>query len=86
MAHWTAIDAPWLGHVEKAGFGRNLARIERLDPSAIISGHLPEANGMVGTLLRNLAATQAAGPTDGPDHELLDRLVAESAEARRQVA
>lgn len=85
MGAWAAIDAPWLGNLERSGFARNLARIERLNPSAIISGHLPQANGMNATLLRNLAETQASGPTDGPDHELLDQLVAESAREASQV-
>ena len=78
MAVWAAIDAPWLGNLKSAAFGASLARIERLDPSAIISGHLPEARGMNLTLLRNLAEIQRSGPTDGPDHALLDQLVAAS--------
>ena len=77
MAVWAAIDAPWLGHLKTSAFGTALARIERLDPTAIISGHLPQAPGMNATLLRNLADIQRAGPTDGPDHALLDQLVAE---------
>ena len=83
MGAWAAIDAPWLGNLQASAFVRNLDRIERLDPAAIISGHLPQANGMNATLLRNLAEVQASGPTDGPDHELLDQLVAESAPAAR---
>ena len=87
MGFWTAIDAPWLGHFDRSSFGRNLGRIARLDPTTIISGHLPDADGMVSTLLRNLAEVQASGPTDGPDHELLDQLVAEAdASPQRQVA
>ena len=43
MIAWTAIDAPWLGMVDRTAFGRALASIERLDPAAIISGHLPVA-------------------------------------------
>ena len=78
MAVWAAIDAPWLGNLKSAAFGATLARIERLDPSVIISGHLPQAHGMNATLLRNLADIQRAGPTDGPDHALLDQLVAGS--------
>jgi glyoxylase-like metal-dependent hydrolase (beta-lactamase superfamily II) len=85
MGAWTAIDAPWLGNLQTSAFARNLARIERLDPVSIISGHLPPGNGMNATLLRNLAEVQASGPTDGPDHELLDQLVAQSAIVARAV-
>lgn len=83
MSIWAGIDAPWLGNLRPSAFGKNLDRIERLDPAAIISGHLPEASGMNATLLKNLADIQAAGPTDGPDHELLDRVVAEASVPER---
>ena len=41
MITWTAVDAPWLGLADRTAFGRVLKSIERLDPTAIISGHLP---------------------------------------------
>ena len=38
MLKWAAIDAPWLSTADPRAFGELLRNIERLDPSAIISG------------------------------------------------
>jgi flavorubredoxin len=81
MAMWSGIDAPWLGMVDKARFGALLSDIERLDPAAIISGHLPVAEKAVTQrLFRNMlggVATRIAGP----DREAIEALFAEPAEA-----
>jgi flavorubredoxin len=76
MIRWMAIDAPWLGLVDRAAFGRVLTSIERLDPTAIISGHLPVARGITGTLLGCVHRALAAGQIDGPDHAAVERLMA----------
>lgn len=76
MITWTAIDAPWLGMVDRAAFGRVLASIERLDPAAIISGHLPVARGITPVLLNCLVDALASGKIDGPDHAAVERLMA----------
>jgi ODP family beta lactamase len=81
MSIWAGIDAPWLGSLDETAFGRTLDRIERLDPATIISGHLPEAAGMTRTLVSYLDGIRSTGPADGPDHALIDQIVAESAPA-----
>jgi len=81
MIAWTAIDAPWLGMVDRAAFGRVLRSIERLDPAAIISGHLPVARGITGVLTAILDRALDAGHIDGPDHESIERLMARPAVA-----
>lgn len=78
MTIWAGIDAPWLGSLDATAFGEALERIERLDPATIISGHLPEAAGMTGTLVGYLDGIRSAGPSDGPDHALIDQVVAEA--------
>jgi glyoxylase-like metal-dependent hydrolase (beta-lactamase superfamily II) len=78
---WTAIDAPWLGMVDRLAFGRVLAGIERLDPAAIISGHLPVARGITRELVACLDLALAAGKIDGPDHAAIDRLMADNSAA-----
>ena len=75
MIAWTAIDAPWLGMVDRGAFGRVLAAIERLDPAAIISGHLPAARGITGEMTAYLDRALAAGKIDGPDHATIERLM-----------
>lgn len=76
MIRWVAIDAPWLGLVDRSAFGRVLTSIERLDPAAIISGHLPVARGITRALLGCLDRALAAGQIEGPDHSAVERLMA----------
>jgi len=87
MSIWAGIDAPWLGSLDGTTFGTTLDRIARIDPATIVSGHLPEAAGMTQTLLGYLDGIRSAGPADGPDHALIDQVVAETeAAALRQSA
>lgn len=74
MITWAAIDAPWLGMIDRAAFGRELAAIERLDPSAIISGHLPVARNVTRRLTGCLDCALAAGRIAAPDHAEIERL------------
>jgi len=75
MLKWAAIDAPWLSTADPQAFGGLLRQIERLDPSAIISGHLPVARGVTGRLARNLNEALSAGVFDVPDHDTFERLI-----------
>jgi hypothetical protein len=81
LVGWSAIDAPWLGRVDRAALGRTLAAIERLDPAAILSGHLPLARGGARRLTRIVAESYGRGTTAAPDalsmESLLDGLVAD---------
>jgi flavorubredoxin len=81
MLTWAAIDAPWLATVDPKIFGGLLRNIERLDPAAIVSGHLPVARGVTGRLAQNLNEALTAGIFDVPDHDTFERLIAESAAA-----
>jgi hypothetical protein len=67
--------------VDRTAFGRTLASIERLDPAAIISGHLPVARGITRAILGCLDGALAAGKIAGPDHATIERLMANSVAA-----
>ena len=73
MLAWAAIDAPWLAIVDDSAFGRVLSTVRRLDPAAIVSGHLPVAQGITDRLLALCkAATQApAAAADRAEIEAL---------------
>ena len=45
MIQWSAIDAPWLGQVDKAVMESTLDAFARLSPAAIFSSHLPPFGG-----------------------------------------
>jgi hypothetical protein len=77
MAIWSGVDAPWLGIVDKQAFGHLLSDIQRLDPSAIISGHLPVASpDMTSTLLGNIMAAVSGGRIAAPDRETVEGIMA----------
>jgi flavorubredoxin len=79
---WAGVDAPWLGWADKAMFGKLLSDVERLDPSTIISGHLPATSGpMIRTVLGNLLGSMGAGRFPGPDRETIEGLFAQPAVA-----
>lgn len=74
MTLWAGIDAPWLGSVDKARFGALLGDIARLDPSTIISGHLPATSGMTHRLLGNIMESLGAGRFPVPDRASIEAL------------
>lgn len=77
MAAWAGIDAPWLGMVDKARLGALLADIDRLSPSAIISGHLPAAAGAtIRRVLDNLLDALARNRFIAPDRDAIAALFA----------
>jgi hypothetical protein len=79
---WASVDAPWLGWVDKTIFGALLSDVERLDPSTIISGHLPATSGpMIHKVLGNLLGSMSAGRFGGPDRETIESLFAQPAVA-----
>lgn len=68
---WATVDAPWLHGVDPAAFGATLQEVVSLDPSVVLSSHLPPAPGMTGTLVRHLGAARTAPPFVGPDQRAL---------------
>ncbi len=81
MLGWAAIDAPWLGTADPGRFGTLLRHIERLDPVAVVSGHLPVARGITRRLTGNLNDALRGGTFAVPDHDTFERLLAEAAAA-----
>lgn len=80
---WVTVDSPWINTVDRASFAAQLSGIRALDPSIVLSGHLPAAPGaMLGRLLDTLAAAPDAAPFSGPDQVALEQMLnAEMADA-----
>jgi len=77
QARWAAIDSPWLHAVDAGAFGREIDRIRRLDPSLILSSHLPAAAGdLTGPMLATLADVPGGPVFTGPDQAALEQLLA----------
>ena len=82
MTMWAGIDAPWLGMVDKTRLGHLLGDIQRLDPTAIISGHLPATAGaMIGQVLGNMLGALSEDRFAHPDRDTIEELFAQPAAA-----
>ena len=78
MTAWAGIDAPWLGMVDRNRLGGMLQDILRLDPAAVISGHLPATSGpMISTVLGNLLGDLSEDRFAHPDRDSIEQLFAE---------
>jgi glyoxylase-like metal-dependent hydrolase (beta-lactamase superfamily II) len=75
LVTWATVDAPWLQMVDERKFGASLAKVRDLDPSVILSAHLPPATGMTGKLLDLLASARSAPSFIGPDQEAMERML-----------
>jgi flavorubredoxin len=76
---WAAIDAPWLHGVDLALFARKLDTVRAMEPSMVLSSHLPKAPGaMLEQLLASLAAVPSAEPFVGPDQAALQQMFAQA--------
>jgi glyoxylase-like metal-dependent hydrolase (beta-lactamase superfamily II) len=73
---WATVDSPWLHLLDPDKFRAKLATVRDLDPSTILSAHLPPATDLTERLLGNLDAARTAPPFVGPDHEALMQMMA----------
>lgn len=73
---WAAIDSPWVHTVDTGRYLSTVQPLRAMDPSAILSTHLPPAVGRTGELLDMLAAAPQAAPFVGPDQAALEALLA----------
>jgi hypothetical protein len=67
LVAWSTIDAPWLRVADPNRLGATLAAVDRLAPTAILSGHLPQSSRNPGRLVREVHAAWVAGGTHDLD-------------------
>lgn len=75
LVKWATVDAPWLHMVDENAFGKALQAVQRLEPSVVLSSHLPPATGMTKTLLNHLADVRTAQQFVGPDQAALEKMM-----------
>jgi flavorubredoxin len=74
---WATVDSSWLHTVDRAVFASELDRIRALNPTMVLSSHLPAAKGSsLERLLGALAAVPDAPPFVGPDQAALEQMLA----------
>ena len=74
---WATVDSSWLHKVDRALFASELDRVRGLEPTMILSSHLPAARGSsMERLLDALAEVPDASPFVGPDQAALEQMLA----------
>ncbi len=77
---WATIDSPWLHRVDHGRLGAALDDIRKMEPTMVLSSHLPAASGdMTDRLLASLAAVPTSPPFVGPDQTALEQMMAQMA-------
>ena len=75
---WATVDSPWLHNTNPDTFASALGALQDLQPTTVLSSHLPAAPGhSLDRLLANLEAVPAATPFVGPDQAALEQMLAE---------
>ncbi len=78
---WGTVDAPWLHKVDRTMFAAELAGIEQLDPTIVLSSHLPPARAMLPQLLGNLERVPDSTAFVGPNQQALEAMLAQMTQA-----
>ncbi len=74
---WATADSPWLHEVDRSLFARELDAVRAMEPTMVLSSHLPAAPGtMTERLLASLEAVPESPPFVGPDQAALEGLLA----------
>lgn len=73
---WAAIDSPWVHTTDATKYAATVDRIRALDPSAILSTHLPPAVGLNDAMFGVLGEAPSGPEFVGPDQQALEALLA----------
>jgi len=73
---WAAVDSPWVHTTDVDRYRATIEPLRAMDPTAILSTHLPPALGRTADLLDMLAAAPHADPFVGPDQQALEQMLA----------
>lgn len=74
---WATVDSSWLHTVDRRAFASELDRIRSLEPTMVLSSHLPAARGSsLDRLLGALAEVPDAPAFVGPDQAALEQMLA----------
>jgi flavorubredoxin len=75
---WATVDSPWLHKIDSGVFARELDAVREMEPTMVLSSHLPAAPGrMTERLLASLEAVPGARPFTGPDQAALEHMLAQ---------
>jgi glyoxylase-like metal-dependent hydrolase (beta-lactamase superfamily II) len=78
---WASVDSPWVHSVDRVRFQATVDPLRALDPTALLSTHLPPAVGVNDVMFEAVTAAPSASPFVGPDQQALEALLASFAPA-----
>jgi flavorubredoxin len=79
---WATVDSPWLHKVDPVALSRELDAVRAMQPTMVLSSHLPAAPGhMTDQLIASLAAAPTADPFVGPNQPALEEMLTQMAQA-----
>lgn len=73
---WATVDSPWVTTVDRPAFNRTLDLVERVQPTTILSSHLPPARGRTAQLVAALRQAPAAEAPPATTQAELEALLA----------
>ncbi len=73
---WATIDSPWVHTTDPSGYLGTLRPLQDMDPTAILSAHLPPALGQTTEFFDMLATAPFTDPFVGPDQQALEEMLA----------
>ena len=76
MVAWATFDSPWTHLTDADRFESVLDAVKRLEPSRVLSSHLPAAEGNLDAFLQTLRSLRDAEPFMPPNHEQFQQMLA----------
>lgn len=73
---WAAVDSPWVHISDRGGYEDTIKPLRAMDPSMILSTHLPPAMGRTSEFVDMLMNAPSAAPFVGPDQRALEEMLA----------
>jgi Metallo-beta-lactamase superfamily len=74
---WATVDSPWVHNVDRDRYLATIEPLRAMDPTWILSTHLPPATGRLVEFLDMLQAAPEADPFIGPDQQALEAMLAQ---------
>jgi glyoxylase-like metal-dependent hydrolase (beta-lactamase superfamily II) len=73
---WATVDAPWVSYVDEGRFARELDAVRALQPTTVLSSHLPPVHTATERLLTTMRQAPRAEPVPGTTQAELETLLA----------
>lgn len=73
---WSTVDMPWVSYVDEDVFARSLNAVADLEPTTVLSSHLPPVHDGIDVLIETMRKAPRAEPVPGTTQAELEALLA----------